>query len=263
MSGLGARRALRGTRGQYRPVRETEMEDFNRQRPGTARFGRRPSVRSFTDEPRGLRQRTTRFRFDEDEFREGASRQTRPTAVRSGGDIEMADRPRVTRAPRMLSAREFADEPRYRPMRRVSFNPGEEEFEDVGLDDEAQESVVRQAAQKAAQTARTAAQNARTAAQQFVRQVATRLNAGYQRVPTSEIEAERDIEMGDIGTAEDTARSAQAAEASAEDAFQDIARGGVPDLVADSAAEEGGAFGYRSGTGYRWGRSSSGCTDTR
>ena len=176
MSGLGARRALRGTRGQYRPVRETEMdasaperEDFNRQRPGTARFGRRPSVRSFTDEPRGLRQRTTRFRFDEDEFREGASRQTRPTAVRSttrGGDIEMADRPgeaRVARAPRMLSAREFADEPRYRPMRRVSFNPGEEEFEDVGLDDEAQESVVRQAAQKAAQTARTAAQNARTA----------------------------------------------------------------------------------------------------
>ena len=137
MSGLGARRALRGTRGQYRPVRETEMEDFNRQRPGTARFGRRPSVRSFTDEPRGLRQRTTRFRFDEDEFREGASRQTRPTAVRSGGDIEMADRPgeaRVARAPRMLSAREFADEPRYRPMRRVSFNPGEEEFEDVGLE---------------------------------------------------------------------------------------------------------------------------------
>ena len=155
----------------------------------------------------------------------------------------MADRPgeaRVARAPRMLSAREFADEPRYRPMRRVSFNPGEEEFEDVGLDDEAQESVVRQAAQKAAQTARTAAQNARTAAQQFVRQVATRLNAGYQRVPTSEIEAEQDIEMGDIGTAEDTARSAQAAEASAEDAFQDISRGGVPDLVADSAAEEGG-----------------------
>ena len=127
----------------------------------------------------------------------------------------MGDRARVARAPRMLSAREFADEPRYRPMRRVSFNPGEEEFEDVGLDDEAQESVVRQAAQKAAQTARTAAQNARTAAQQFVRQVATRLNAGYQRVPTSEIEAEQDIEMGDIGTAEDTARSAQAAEGKA------------------------------------------------
>ena len=76
--------------------------------------------------------------------------------------------------------------------------------------------MVRQAAQKAAQTARTAAQNARTAAQQFVRQVATQLNAGYQRVPTSEIEAGQDIEMGDIGTAEDTARSAQAAEASAD-----------------------------------------------
>ena len=42
---------------------------------------------------------------------------------------------RVARAPRMLSAREFADEMRgdYRPMRRVSFTPGEEEFEDVDL----------------------------------------------------------------------------------------------------------------------------------
>ena len=112
---------------------------------------------------------------------------------------------RVARAPRMLSVREFADEMRgsYRPMRRVSFTPGEEEFEDVDLQEsEVQRPAMREAAQRAAQSARTAAQNARQAATQFTRRVAARLNAGYRPVPTSEIEAERDIEMGDIGTAE-------------------------------------------------------------
>ena len=150
---------------------------------------------------------------------------------------------RVTRAPRMLSAREFADEMRgsYRPMRRVSFTPGEEEFEDVDLQEsEVQQSAIRQAAQRAAQSAKTAAQNARQTATQFTRRVAARLNAGYRPVPTSEIEAEQDIEMGDIGTAEQDVRSAQAAEGSAEDAFEDISRGGVPELVVDSAAEEAG-----------------------
>ena len=128
---------------------------------------------------------------------------------------------RVARAPRMLSAREFADEMRggYHPMRRVSFTPGEEEFEDVDLQ-ESEQSAMRQAAHRAAQSARTAAQNARQAATQFTRRVAARLNAGYRPVPTSEIEAERDIEMGDIGTAEQDVRSAQVAEGGAEDAFE-------------------------------------------
>ena len=99
------------------------------------------------------------------------------------------------------------------------------EFQDVDLQEsEVEQSVMRQAAQRAAQSARTAAQNARQAATQFTRRVAARLNAGYRPVPTSEIEAEQDIEMGDIGTAEQDVRSAQVAEGSAEDAFDDISR---------------------------------------
>ena len=88
---------------------------------------------------------STRFRFDEDEFHEEASRRTRPTAARittRGGDIEMADRAGEKHAlPAPLGCYRRAS--LRRVERRVSFNPGEEAFEEDGLDEEAQESVVR------------------------------------------------------------------------------------------------------------------------
>ena len=64
----------------------------------------------------------------------------------------------------------------------------EEEFGEEGLEDEA----------KAAQSI---SQKVMQNAQRVLRQIKAKLGTDYQRVPTSEVEEDADIEMGKIDTA--------------------------------------------------------------
>ena len=69
--------------------------------------------------------------------------------------------------------------------------------------------------------------------------MAQRLGSQYQRVSTREVAEQASTDEGVEMRQADEVRMAQATETSADDAFEDISRGGVPELQADTAAEQG------------------------
>ena len=207
-----------GEEGEFSQGRSTTTRQPSRF--GMRRRVTRPSARSF-----GERQLQTE-RFGTDEFgEEGEFSQERPGL--------------------RVSARSFADESRggYRriPTRPA---PAEGDMDEINLEaEEGEQSTARQMAQRAAQRAqqiaRQTANSARTAARSFGRAVAQRLGSQYQRVSTREVAEQASTDEGVEMRQADEVRMAQATETSADDAFEDISRGGVPELQADTAAEQG------------------------
>ena len=111
-------------------------------------------------------------------------------------------------------------------------------MDDINLEDaEGEESTAREMAQRALQrsqqAARQAASQARNAARSFARNVSQRLGSGYQRVPTSEVELEEQADTAIETDAAADVESAEAAEGSAEAAFEDVS---PTDAAADTAA---------------------------
>ena len=129
------------------------------------------------------------------------------------------DPAQVRRAPRQLTSRE-----QYRriPTRAP---PGEEDMDEINLEDEqGEESSARQMAQRALQRSQqtSRATQATNGARSFARNLSHRLGSGYQRVPTSEIELEEQADTAIETDADANVDSAEAAEASAESAFEDV-----------------------------------------